>query len=132
MVWVVRNKKLILIVIIILLIVGISSIGIWFYLKANKVVTIVALDINPSMKISLNYKNKVIKIEGVNGDGKELLKDNKLKGKSLEVAIEDISKRVIEKGYITEEDNHILINVEGSNIKEEVLTLINNEFKEKL
>lgn len=126
-----KNKKLILIVIIILLIVGISSVGIWFYLKANKVVTIVALDINPSMKISLNYKNKVIKVEGVNGDGKELLKDNKIKGKSLEVAIKDISKRVIEKGYITESDNHILINVEGSNIKEEVLTLINNEFKEK-
>ena len=126
-----KNKKVILIVIAVLLIIVIGSVRVWFYLKANKVMTTVTLDINPSIEISLNYKNKVVRIEGLNDDGKELLKDNKLKGNSLEVAIEDITELVIEKGYITESDNHILINVEGKDIKDEVVTLINNEFKEK-
>jgi hypothetical protein len=34
------------------------------------------MDINPSIKLSLNYKNDVIEVEGLNADGKELLKDN--------------------------------------------------------
>ena len=89
------------------------------------------MDINPSIKLSLNYKNDIVKVEGLNEDGKELLKDNDLKGSSLESAIQTITEEVIEKGYITEEDNYILINVEGKNIEKDVVKLINDEFKEK-
>ena len=72
-----NNKKLVLIVAIILLIViGFSS---WYYFKLNKVVATVTIDINPSIEIGLNYKNKVINIKGLNKDGKELIKDNKIR-----------------------------------------------------
>ena len=79
----------------------------------------------------MNYKNEVVKIEGLNDDGKKLLKEENFKGDDLDDAIEEITELVIEKGYITEEDNHILINVDGKDIKEAVVTLINKEFKEK-
>ena len=108
-----------------------EAFGILYYKKTNRIVTVLTMDINPSISIGLNYKNKVIKVEGLNEDGKELVKDNKIEGKTLKVAIEDITELVIEKGYITEEDNHILINVDGKDIKEDVVSLIKNEFNEK-
>ena len=121
--------------IIIFLIVGIVLLtGILlttFYLMLNKVSTIVTMDINPSIAIILNYKNDVLKVEGLNEDGKELIKDHNLKGASLKQALETVTEKVIEKGYIKENDNHILINVKGEDIKEEVVTLINKEFEEK-
>ena len=124
-----KIKKIIFIIVLILIILGISIFGFLYY-KTNQVATILTMDINPSISISLNYKNKVLKVEGLNKDGKELLKDNKLNGNTLENAIEDITKKVIDKGYITENDNYILINVYGSSIEDKVITLINKQFKE--
>ena len=126
-----KTKKIIIGLIVgIVLLIGIG-ISLSYFHKSNEVVTVLTMDINPSIVINLNYKNKVINAEGLNDDGKELLKEKKLKGNSLEKAIENITELVIEKGYITEEENHILINVNGKNIKDDVVALINSEFKEK-
>lgn len=124
-------KKIIIIIsIIILLLIGISLGGLYLY-KLNKIVNILTIDINPSLKLSLNYKNKVIKTEGLNNEGKELLKEENFKGKYLEETIEKITEAVIEKEYVTEEDNYILINTNDKDFENKVVKLINNEFKEK-
>ena len=126
-----KTKKIIICLIVgVVLLIGLVFGG-FYFLKLNKVVTILTMDINPSIAISLNYKNEVVKVEGLNEDGKKLLKEENFKGDDLDDAIEDITEIVIEKGYITKEDNHILINVEGKDIKDKVVTLINNEFKDK-
>lgn len=126
-----KVKKIIIgLIIFIFLTIGVGF-GLFYFNKVNKIVTVLTMDINPSIAISLNYKNEVVKVEGLNEDGKDILKDNKLKGNTLEKAIENITESVIEKGYVTAEENHILINIEGKNIENEVVTLINNEFKEK-
>jgi len=126
-----KTKKIVISVVSgILLLAGLGFGGLYFY-KINKVVTILTMDINPSLKLSLNYKNEVIKAEGLNEDGKKLLKEENFKGDDLEDAIEEITEVVIEKRYVTEEDNHILINVEGKDIKNHVVALINKEFKEE-
>lgn len=124
-----RIKKIILFSSLVIFLIVCIVIGIFYYNKLNKVVSILTIDINPSIKVSLNYKNKVVKTEGLNEDGKELLKNNKFKGNSLKTTIKDLTKLVVENGYINEEDNHILINVEGKNIEDEVVTLIKTEFK---
>jgi len=126
-----KTKKIIIFSIVgLVLLVGIV-LGGFYFKKLNKVVSIITMDINPSIAISLNYKNEVVKVEGLNEDGKKLLKEENFKGDDLEDVVEDITEIVIEKGYITEEDNHILINVEGKDIEEKVVTLINKEFKEE-
>jgi len=127
-----KKSKKIIVWLVVFLIVLITSIVSMLYLeKENKVVTVITMDINPSLKISLNEKEKVVKVEGLNKDGKELLKDNKLKGKSLEIAIEKITDKAIEKNYVKEKDSHILLYVKGEKTKEEVTTIINNELKEQ-
>lgn len=124
-----KTKRIILVLSLIALI-GIGVVTFYVY-NLNKIISVITLDINPSIEISLNYKYEVVKIAGLNDDGKELIKDNQLKSKTLEKTIEKITEKVIEKGYVTEEDNYILINVDGKDIKDKVVTLINDEFKEK-
>ena len=126
-----KVKKIIIWVIVIIMLLVLIGIGGFYFHKLNQVVTVVTIDINPSLSISLNYKNEVVKVEGLNEDGKKLLKSENFKGDDLEDAIEEIAELVVEKGYITKEDNHILINVEGNITKEEVVSTINREFKEE-
>lgn len=126
-----KAKKIIIGVVLgCVLLVGLSFGGLYYY-KLNEVLTIITLDINPSLKLSLNYKDEVVKAEGLNEDGKKLLKQENFKGDDLEDAIEEIAELSIEKGYVTNEENHILINVEGKDIKEKVVTLIDKEFKDE-
>lgn len=126
-----RSKKIIIGIVIFLIVLITSIVSMLYLEKQNKIVTVITMDINPSIQISLNEKEKVVKVEGLNNDGKELLKDNKLKGQKLEVAIDNITNKAIEKEYVKEKDNHILLHVEGEKTKEEVTTIVNNEFKEK-
>lgn len=125
-----KKKKPILAIIFVVLFLLAVVFGLIYYYEFNKIVATVTMDINPSVSLSLNKMGKVIKAEGINEDGKKLLQDNKLKGKSLENAIDNISDLVIDNGYFSNENNHILVNVEGE-IKEDVSKILTNEIKEK-
>lgn len=125
-----KKKKPILVIIFVILFLLAVVFGLIYYYEFNKIVAVVTMDINPSVSLSLNRMGKVIKAEGINEDGKKLLEDNKLKGKSLEKAIDNISDLVIDNGYFSNENNHILVNVEGE-IKEDVSKILTNEIKEK-
>ena len=126
-----KTKKIIIGVVLgCVLLVGLGFGGFYYY-KTNKIMTVLTIDINPSLKLSLNYKDEVVKAEGLNEDGKQLLKSENFKGDDLEDVIEEIAELSVEKGYVKEEENHILINVEGKDIKERVVTLINKEFKDE-
>ena len=125
-----KKKKPILVIIFVILFLLAVVFGLIYYYEFNKIVAVVTMDINPSVSLSLNRMGKVIKAEGINEDGKKLLQDNKLKGESLENAIDNISDLVIDNGYFSNENNHILVNVEGE-IKEDVSKILTNEIKEK-
>ena len=120
------NRKVKIIVISSIISVVLIAIIISFLVlfKLNKVVSILTIDINPSISLSLNYKDEVIKIEGLNEDGKKLIENNDLKEKSLEKTIENITTVVIENGYITKEDNFILISSDKNNLKNSVAKVI--------
>ena len=125
----IRKKKPILTIIFVILFLLAAVFGAIYYYEFNKIVAVVTMDINPSVSLSLNSMGKVIKAEGINEDGKKLLEDNKLKGKSLEKAIDNISDLVIDNGYFSNGNNHILVNVEGE-IKEDISKILTNEIKE--
>ena len=124
-----KKKKPILAIIFVILFLLAAVFGAIYYYEFNKIVAVVTMDINPSVSLSLNKMGRVIKAEGINDDGKKLLEDNKLKGKSLENAIDNISDLVIDNGYFSNENNHILVNVKGE-VKEDVSKIVTNEIKE--
>lgn len=105
--------------------------GGFYVYKLKKVLTVLTIDINPSLKLSLNYKEEIVKVEGLNEDGKNLLKEENFIGDDLEDAIEEIAELTIKKGYVTEDNNYILINVDGKDIKEKVVTIFSTAFKEE-
>jgi len=83
----------------------------------NEVVSILTIDVNPSIQINLDKNNIVINVIPLNDDSKLLLADKKFYGKTIENTLETIISLLKEKNYFDEGTNAILINVK-SNDKE--------------
>lgn len=82
--------------------------GIFFF---NNPTTYVSIDINPSIMISTNVFDKVIKVESLNDSASEVIKDLDLYGKNVVDAVNEIVDSATNLGYIKEEaeDNAILV-----------------------
>lgn len=68
----------------------------------------VALDINPSLLISLNKQAEVIKIEGVNKDGISFLNNLDLKKKNIEEAISTIIQKAYKENYLSPQKENVI------------------------
>src|SRR5471030_1277036 len=60
---------------------------------------VVSLDINPSIQIEADSNQKIIKVEGVNTDGKDI-DFSEIKDISLNDVIQKIKEKLIEKNYL--------------------------------
>lgn len=87
---------------------------------SQRVDTIIDFDINPSIEIELNKKNKVIRMEGINAEGKGILKNIDYKNKDVDSVIHRMLDEMISQGYLTGEklENNILLSVEHENREE--------------
>ncbi len=120
-------KKRILIPTIIGLILVIT-IGIIMY--NNRTISTIILDINPSIKISLNKKGKIKNIVPINSDAKDII-DNNLRGKTLNEALENITEKVIDKGYTKENKLVVLVYSTGKVTNSDVEHELAVNFKNK-
>lgn len=92
------------------------------------VTSTIILDINPSIKLSLDKENVVVDAVALNEDANEIVED--VSGKDIKTAIEIINSRLIEKEFI-KDDTVILLNVEGKVSTSDVSNIINEDFKAK-
>ncbi|MGB4440584.1 MAG: hypothetical protein WBJ13_15475 [Sedimentibacter sp.] len=65
----------------------------------------VSLDVNPSIEYSVNAFDRVVSVTAVNDDGEAITKDLDLKNEKITKAIQKTVDKLIEEGYITEDDN---------------------------
>lgn len=79
--------------------------------------SIIALDVNPSFKIQVNEKRKVISAEAVNQDASVLLDGMNLHNVDLNVAVNAIIGSMLKNGYLTQLQNSILVTVQNDNQK---------------
>lgn len=85
------------------------------YFKNDNSVAVIGIDVNPSLELSINSKNKVVSVNTNNEDGKKVLGDMDLKGSNVDVAVNAIFGSMVKNGYINENDNSVLISmVEGN------------------
>ena len=70
-----------------------------------------ALDINPSILLSLNKKAAVLKAEAINTEGKELLQNLQLKHLDVETAVKLILEKAHTENFLSTEDNVICISL---------------------
>ena len=83
-----------------------------WYLQNNTVASVVSLDVNPSVTLNVNSKEKVLSVVPVNEDGGDILAGMDLTGVQLDVAMNAIVGALLTQGYVDELANSILITVE--------------------
>ena len=70
------------------------------------------MDVNPSIELSVNRFDRVIRMSAYNKDGKEVLSELNLKHKSYKDAVALILKKIKEKGYL-KQNGMISVTVQG-------------------
>ena len=86
--------------------------GYYYYSANNAVVSLVSLDVNPSIQLEVNKNEKVLSATPMNDDGAEILDGMDLKGTQADVAMYAIIGSLLQHGYVDELANSILITVE--------------------
>lgn len=92
--------------------------GINWYTSAGRVTAHVSLDVNPSVQLDLNQKNRVLKANALNEDAQIILKDMDLEGVEAETAVNAVIGSMVKNGYVGEDANSILISVESKDQNE--------------
>ena len=69
------------------------------------------LDVNPGIQITTNNRDKVIKLEAINEDAKNIIENIEFKNKELDVVTGNILDSLVDKAYLDEDDDVMLISV---------------------
>lgn len=72
---------------------------------------VVDLDVNPSIELTINRQNRVIQAKPLNLDGVSILSEMNLKNVKVENAIDAILGSMIQQGYLTTQEDAILVSV---------------------
>lgn len=116
-----RNKKIGLLLVL-LLVVGVTYGG----FKLTGPSYSLTMDVNPSIEIISNRFDRVVEVNPLNDDAREMLKDFEIKDKDLARTIEDLADLMVLTGYISGgEDNLVSIRVSDGDASEEVLNKLN-------
>ena len=84
--------------------------------QANAVSSVVSLDVNPSIELKVNKKEKVLNCGALNEDGQVVLAEmsggSDLKGTKVDVAVNALVGSLVRHGYLEDLSSAILISVE--------------------
>lgn len=75
----------------------------------------VYLDVNPSIELEINRKEKVLSAQANNEEGEIVLENMNLKNTELDVAVNAILGSMVKNGYLNEAKSMILLSVDGTN-----------------
>ena len=75
----------------------------------------VYLDVNPSVELRVNYRDRVTTARACNADAEVILEDMDLRGTDLDVALYAILGSMVHHGYLTEAKDTILVSVHSAN-----------------
>lgn len=115
---------------------------IWQYQMVHTVDSVITLDVNPSVELKVNKAEIVLSATGLSEDGASVLEEiqqdgEKLTGKELDEAVNELVCSMVEKGYLSELNNSILISVDNSDneksieIKMRLLISVGNTLSER-
>jgi len=79
----------------------------------GRVDSIILLDVNPSLSLAVDTEERVVEAKALNDDAREILGGMELEGASLEVAVNAVIGSMLQKGYLGDAQNSVLISVEN-------------------
>ncbi len=86
-------------------------------IAGNNRSAIVALDVNPSIELEVNRKEKVTEIRALNEEAVTVIGDMDFENVDLDVTINALIGSMLQHGYLSTEQNSILISVDTKNAK---------------
>ena len=95
----------------------------------------VYLDVNPSISLDVNYRNRVTGVTACNEDAVKVLGDMDFKGTDLDVALYAILGSMVRNGYLTESKDTVLVSVQCANtgraneLESEVSSMVSESLK---
>jgi len=110
--------------------------GMQFYNANYRISSVIELDVNPSIELSVTKAGKVLEAKAVNQDAVEILDDMELRGVEMKVAINAIIGSMVQHGYLDDLDSAILVTVSNDNaekaevVRKEVVSNIEECLKE--
>ena len=75
----------------------------------------ISIDVNPSIEIITNKRDKVIKVNALNEDAEKVISAMKLDDTGLDVTVNELVSAMVEYGYISADKRDILVTVENKN-----------------
>ena len=96
----------------VVLLVG-GVLGARMYTANRAVDSVISLDVNPSIEIDVNRKERVLKVNALNEEGQAVIGDMDLAGSDLEVAVNALVGSMLRNGYISDLSNSILVSVDN-------------------
>lgn len=115
--------------------VAVLSGGVALY-QNRKVDSIIGIDVNPSIELSVNRNDKVLRVEAVNDDAGEILDEMDLKGVDVDIAVNALIGSMVRHGYLDDLDNAILVTVanddrqKASTLRQDVVYDIESSLEE--
>lgn len=92
--------------------------GVWHYQYQNRQIdSVIGIDVNPSVELSISRKNRILKAEPLNADARTIMEDMDLKGVELNVAVNAVIGSMVTHGYLDDLDNAILVTVSNDSVK---------------
>ncbi len=74
----------------------------------------VSLDVNPSIQITVNEKERVLEVKALNKEGGIVIGDMDFEGSDIDVTMNALIGSMLRKGYLNELANSILISVDNN------------------
>lgn len=84
--------------------------------RNGKVDSVIEIDVNPSVELSVNRKNRVLSAVPLNEDAAEIMAEMDLKGVNLNVAVNAVIGAMVTHGYLDDLDNAILVTVSNDSV----------------
>ena len=82
----------------------------------GKVDSVIGIDVNPSVELSVNKKNKVLSAKALNEDAESIMQDMDLKGVDLNTAVNAVIGSMVTHGFFSDLDNAVLVTVSNDSI----------------
>ena len=80
---------------------------------ASKTETVVSLDVNPSVSISMDKEETVLEVRALNADGEAILAKTDWKDRSLNDTVDALVDAMVEGGYLSDTANSVLITIDN-------------------
>ncbi len=93
------------------LVLAVGIFGFTRYMAYNRVDSLVGLDVNPSIELALNSRERVVSVTALNADGESIIDGMDLRGTDLDVAVNALIGSMLTNGYISDLANSVLVTV---------------------